>query len=416
MLLPIASPGDEASWVDCHLAGLFSPDGSQSPIRGGRTQALIRLNALDLTGYSAGRNQVFPPETRTATGLSPFIRHGVLTLREVWDRVEKSLTKDRSSFRNELLWQEYARHLYARVGEVSNSSLRFHVNSMAVPSTSQASDASQSAGQLMGEPLCVRESERELEQSGWLTNQQRMWLSAHFVHRQGKPWQAGEDIFFQHLLDGSRAANRLGWQWVSGALTGRPYYFSRWQVELRAPGLCHQCALQSDCPIDVAPDPITPLPKSEQAQFLRSVPKDHVVSLFGPSERTQSGQAEAVWITAELLSKDDETLQNNPGLPVIFVFDEKLLKKLQLSRKRLIFLAQCLSEVAQHRELVIYLGDPRLILAKVPLAATFAPVPGWKKMSQQLKIVDVNPWPWLVQPVVGSAASFTAWSKQISIH
>ena len=52
----------------------------------------------------------------------------------------------------------------------------------------------------------------------------------------------GEDVFFRHLLDGSRAANRIGWQWTVGALTGKPYGFSRWQVEKRAPGLCDTCS------------------------------------------------------------------------------------------------------------------------------------------------------------------------------
>jgi hypothetical protein len=39
-------------------------------------------------------------------------------------------------------------------------------------------------------------------------------------------------------LDGSRAANLLGWQWTVGAGTGKPCGFARWQVEKRAPQLC----------------------------------------------------------------------------------------------------------------------------------------------------------------------------------
>ena len=82
----------------------------------------------------------------------------------------------------------------------------------------------------------------ELHRDGWLVNQTRMWLASQWAVRAGADWRAGEDAMFTHLLDGSRAANRLGWQWTVGTGSGKPYGFSRWQVEKRAPaavpGLC----------------------------------------------------------------------------------------------------------------------------------------------------------------------------------
>ena len=54
---------------------------------------------------------------------------------------------------------------------------------------------------------------------------------------------------YRELIDGSRAANLLGWQWTVGAGTGKPYGFARWQVEKRAPGLCKGCALVNLIPI-----------------------------------------------------------------------------------------------------------------------------------------------------------------------
>ena len=88
----------------------------------------------------------------------------------------------------------------------------------------------------------------ELEGNGWLVNQTRMWWASHWTVRHGRDWRDGEDDFFRHLLDGSRAANRLGWQWTVGAGTGKPYGFSRWQVEKRAPQLCRSCPLQRRLP------------------------------------------------------------------------------------------------------------------------------------------------------------------------
>ena len=57
--------------------------------------------------------------------LSPYIRHNLLTLQEVWDAVETAPSNDREKFRDELLWQEYARHLYARIGVHFFENLRF---------------------------------------------------------------------------------------------------------------------------------------------------------------------------------------------------------------------------------------------------------------------------------------------------
>jgi deoxyribodipyrimidine photo-lyase len=96
-------------------------------------------------------------------------------------------------------------------------------------------------------------SAAQLEGEGWLVNQQRLWLSSQWVVRAGGDLAAGGDVFFRHLLDGSRAANGLGWQWAAGCAVGKPYGFSRWQVEKRAPGLCRDCARRDDCPVQDFP-------------------------------------------------------------------------------------------------------------------------------------------------------------------
>src|SRR4051812_49743038 len=122
---------------------------------------------------------------------------------------------------------------------------------------------------------CVSSCVEELETDGWLVNQTRMWLSSQWTVRAGAEWTAGEDRFFTHLLDGSRAANRLGWQWTIGAGTGKPYGFSRWEGQKRAPPLCPDCALHTACPIQdwppAAPD-VPPAARPEPEPPLRPDP------------------------------------------------------------------------------------------------------------------------------------------------
>jgi deoxyribodipyrimidine photo-lyase len=407
---PPSERGKVRQWVDSHLGDLCVPvpsataedtGGVTSPrIRGGQRAADAAMQAFDVAGYARRRNNVWPPTDRGASGLSPYIRHGLLTLREVWDHVAGGPQSDVTKFRDELLWQEYARHLYARVGTASRASLRFVVNERtrvsAEPDTPWTSSA-----------LCIESSWNELVTDGWLTNQTRMWLASHWNVREGLGWRDGEDLMYRHLLDGSRAANRLGWQWTTGALTGKAYGFSRWQVEKRAPGLCAQCPLERRCPITDWPATQERTPQPLTDPRLRR--DEDLDTTAGPTGAERSGQPEIVWMTAESLSDRDPAAAAHPDLPVMFVFDEPLLARLRLSANRVVFLAESLAELSTRREVQLWRGDPVEVLRDTPLATTFAPVPGWRSRAARLEVAALHPWPWLQRPRPGPVTSYTAW-------
>jgi deoxyribodipyrimidine photo-lyase len=241
-----------------------------------------------------------------------------------------------------------------------------------------------------------------------MVNQTRMWTASHWSVRRGLGWRDGEDLLFTHLLDGSRAANRLGWQWTVGAGTGKPYGFSRWQVEKRAPGVCAGCALRSACPVEGWPDEEQPFPLPEPVGVRRD---DDPASTAGPRAPIGDGPVEAVWLTAESLGDDDSALVAHPDVPAVFVLDEALLGGLRLSGKRLVFLAECLADLAQRREVEVHRGDPVDVLAGRALATTYAPVPGWRRRSERIRPAIVHPWSWLVPPHAGPAGSFSAWRR-----
>ncbi|MGH9271738.1 MAG: FAD-binding domain-containing protein, partial [Ilumatobacteraceae bacterium] len=126
--LPAPPRGAELAWVVEHLGHLaLEPEGELTAsrrYRGGQSAANAALARLDITGYARRRSTVLPVEARGATGLSPYIRHGLLSLPQSWDHVADAPTADRRRFRDELLWQEYARHVYARIGRRSARPLR----------------------------------------------------------------------------------------------------------------------------------------------------------------------------------------------------------------------------------------------------------------------------------------------------
>ena len=400
-LLPPPESENVAAWVAAHLGHLAAePDVAPSPrFRGTQAAADAALASLDIAGYARRRNEVLPESRRGATALSPYIRHGLLSLPRVSAAVANAPGKDRQKFRDELMWQEYARHVYARVGTRTRNALRFE------PAGDAGSDGSDPWDRSMA---CVDATVGELERDGWLVNQTRMWLASQWTVRHGADWRDGEDRFFTHLLDGSRAANRLGWQWTIGAGTGKPYGFSRWQVDKRAPELCAGCARRDDCPIEDWPAERT-LSAVDPEPLLDRDPDPAATA--GPVDQVTSGDAEIVWLTAESLGDDDPALAVHPELPAVFVFDEPLLARLRLSSKRLVFLTERLAELAESRNIEVHRGDPAGILDGRALATTFTPVPKARRLRSRLDVVDLHPWPWLRRPGDGSISSFSAWRR-----
>ena len=400
-LLPTPTPDGVEGWVDTHLADLAgpSPVPRHPTIRGGQRAADAALATFDVHGYASSRNEVWPPQRQGASGLSPWIRHGMLTLRRVWDHVAGGPARDVAKLRDELLWQSYARHTYARFGADLARPLRAQPPPVDADGQTTAWDR---------EMVCMDLAVSWLEE-GWVPNQARMWLASHWTVRHGARWQDGEDRFFRHLLDGSRAANRVGWQWTVGTATRSRYGFSRWQVERRAPGLCERCPLQQRCPVQDRPD--TP----QEGRWLPQ--RDPRVAggtdLAGPATAELTADPEVVWLTAESLGDADPALDAHPDLPAVFTFDRPLLRRLRLARPRLVFLTETLADLATRRPLEVHLGDPVDALAARPTAVTHAPVPGFATRAVHVDVVALHPYPWLVRPAGGTVQSFSAWRRVV---
>ena len=386
----IKTEKNHAYLLNQHFVGLHS-GGGKSPIKGGQSAANLALANLDISGYAKKRSEVLPIEKRGATVLSPYIRHNILTLKEVWDAVASAPFNDREKFRDELLWQEYARHLYARIGVRLFQNLRFEQNWMGPGDGWKPGMA------------CIDFVVNELNEFGWLVNQTRMWLASHWTVRNQAGWLNGQEKMYRELIDGSRAANLLGWQWTVGSGTGKPYGFARWQVEKRAPGLCNGCSMKNDCPIQDFPAE-TVSPESEFEPLLVSDPDPEKTA--GPSSPIMNFSPEMVMLTIDSLGDIDPALVANPDLPAVFVFNETALKKLQLSAKRIYFYLETLQDLSARRDLQVFIGDPYKFAAENAVAITYAPVPSFRKFTS---LAEIHPYPWLRKPHARSIKSFSAW-------
>jgi len=398
--LPTPVPGRVAAeqFVADHLGDLVDDPADivgSDRFRGGQTAADAALACFDVAGYAERRNQVLPESDRGASALSPYIRHGLLTLRQVWDHVAGGPGRDVTKFRDELMWQEYARHWYLHHGSSTARGVRREQAEV------------DGAGNWDRSMACVDVTLGELERDGWLVNQTRMWLASDFAVRRAGAWQVGEEHFFRHLLDGSRAANRMGWQWTVGVGSSKHYGFSRSQVERRAPELCRGCAHRAACPIADWPDEPAWVPVDDGRGARRPFDPGPSSVLVLSGERPDS-----VWLTAESLGDDDPALVAHPDLPAVFVFDAPLLARLRLSAKRLVFLTETLADLATRREVEVHRGRPADVLGSRPVAVTFAPVPGFARIAERVEPVEVHPHPWLVTPRAGRIGSFSAWRRR----
>ncbi|MEL7156076.1 MAG: deoxyribodipyrimidine photolyase [Actinomycetota bacterium] len=415
---------------------------SSSVFRGGQAAADRALRQLALDGYAGRRRTAYPQPRRAVSRLSPWIRHGLLSLPQVWDSVAGGHPDDVAEFRQSLLRQEYSRHLYARLGRDLWSLGDDRSGGDNEPDQTPAerrqgrADGAVPVGHDTPPPGwdrrmgCLDLPLDELEEDGWVVDEGRRWLAAHWLER-GLQWQDGAREFHRHLLDGSTAANGVGWLEAHGHLGGRFEPLTRWDVEARAPGLCASCELVYRCPVERAapalpPTPTTPLsapaPSPPTAGSTPTTPPPagrlgrdpDPAATAGPVVPRVEGTPDHVWLTAESMGDADPALAAHPDLPAVFVFDAPLLARLRLSTTRLSFLVETLAELATRRRLELWLGDPVEVLADRRLAATFTPVPGWHRRAAALAVVVCHPWPWLRSPNESRIDSFDCWKRSVS--
>jgi deoxyribodipyrimidine photo-lyase len=98
-----------------------------------------------------------------------------------------------------------------------------------------------------------------------------------------------------------------------------------------------------------------------------------------------------------------------PELPVVFIFNEEALRKLQLSSKRIYFYLETLQDLSQRRDLTVFIGNPYEFAAQRDVAVTYAPVPSFAKFTN---LAEIHPYQWLRTPHAKSVRSFSAWRRK----
>jgi deoxyribodipyrimidine photo-lyase len=214
--------------------------------RPGEAGAQARLEAFlegALAGYASGRDA---PGAEGTSRLSPHLRWGEVTARQVWHAVSGTLAeagleveaalgpanwdaeqapglrRSAGAFLRQLGWREFGHHLLAAFPQTTAQPL--HDRFAAFPWREDPAALEAWRRGRTGYPI-VDAGMRELWATGWLHNRARLLAGSFLVKDLLLPWQSGAAWFWDTLVDADLADNTLGWQWVAGCGADAAPYF-----------------------------------------------------------------------------------------------------------------------------------------------------------------------------------------------
>jgi deoxyribodipyrimidine photo-lyase len=186
----------------------------------GEAGAAARISGFSaINRYDATRNL---PGISGTSGLSPHLRFGEISPRQVWHAARAAGVTGDATFLKEILWREFAYHLLWHRPELPEAPLQEGFARFPWEPNATYLRAWQ-RGQT-GYPI-VDAGMRQLWRSGWMHNRVRMITASFLVKHLLQPWQAGEAWFWDTLLDGDLASNAASWQWVAGCGADAAPYF-----------------------------------------------------------------------------------------------------------------------------------------------------------------------------------------------
>lgn len=181
----------------------------------------------DILTYESTRDR---PDLDSTSHLSPYLRFGLLSVRECFAQAHLALLKtpmtatkaEIQTWINELIWREFYTMILYHHPQVLHGPFREEY--AAIPWRNAPIDLQAWQQGQTGFPI-VDAFMRQMLATGWMHNRGRMIVASFLTKDLLINWQEGEAWFMKNLVDGDPAANNGGWQWSAGTGTDAAPYF-----------------------------------------------------------------------------------------------------------------------------------------------------------------------------------------------
>ncbi|MDF0494730.1 cryptochrome/photolyase family protein [Bradyrhizobium yuanmingense] len=176
------------------------------------------------------------PDREGTSRLSPHLRFGELSPRQVWHAARFAAAEDPvrgqgvEKFLSELGWREFCRHLLHDHPNLAAENLQTSFDGFPWQPDKQALAAWQRGR--TGYPI-VDAGLRELWHTGVMHNRVRMVVASFLVKHLLIDWREGEAWFWDTLVDADAGSNPANWQWVAGCGADAAPYFRVFNPQLQ---------------------------------------------------------------------------------------------------------------------------------------------------------------------------------------
>ena len=160
--------------------------------------------------YEGQRNL---PSIEGTSRLSPHLHFGEISPATIWHAVAaKRGSVD--TFLGELGWRDYAQNVILQLPDYGRTNGRPQLD--AIRWRDAPTDLAAWQQGMTGYPI-VDAGMRQLWTSGWMHNRVRMITASFLVKHLLIDWRAGEQWFWDCLVDADYGSNAVNWQWTAGS-------------------------------------------------------------------------------------------------------------------------------------------------------------------------------------------------------
>ena len=181
--------------------------------KGSRREARKRLKTFKTRISKYMKHISSPAKAEKITShLSPYIRYGVISIREVYQEIGNGFNEN--AFKSRLVWQQHFRQKREDNPTLFKEAINPVYKDLHIDKKDEEKIRRWKDGQT-GYPL-VDATMRALKQTGWMNFRMRAMAASFYSYILKQWWKTGADHYFKHLIDADVAINYYQWQMQSG--------------------------------------------------------------------------------------------------------------------------------------------------------------------------------------------------------